>query len=115
MRSAVFALGLAFVAGPALAANGAQLFTAQCKMCHQAKSGPMAPTLAGVAGAKIASRPGFTYSAALKAKSTQTWTDANLDAYLANPAGFAPGTRMMVKVAAPADRKALIGYLKTLK
>lgn len=115
MRSAFFALVIGLTATPALAADGAPLFNAQCKMCHQAATGPLAPTLTGVAGAKIASRPGFNYSPALKAKSGEAWTDANLDAYLANPAGFAPGTRMMVKVAKPEDRKALIGYMKTLK
>lgn len=115
MRLAIFALLLGLTATPALAADGALLFNAQCKMCHQAATGPMAPTLSGVAGAKIASKPGFNYSPALKAKSDMTWTDANLDAYLANPTGFAPGTRMMVKVAKPEDRKALIGYMKTLK
>ena len=115
MRSAIFALLLGLTATPALAADGAQLFNAQCKMCHQAATGPLAPTLARVAGAAIASKPGYAYSPALKAKSTMTWTDANLEAYLANPAGFAPGTKMMVRVAKPEDRQALIGYLKTLK
>jgi len=115
MRLVGLAFALGLTASPALAADGAQLFNAQCKMCHQAKTSPMAPTLAGVTGAKIASKPGFAYSSGLKAKSAQTWTDANLDAYLANPTGFAPGTRMLVKVAAPADRQALIKYMATLK
>jgi cytochrome c len=115
MRLAIIALSLGLTATPALAADGAQLFNAQCKMCHQAATTPMAPTLAGVTGAKIAAKPGFPYSPGLKAKSAQTWSDANLDAYLANPTGFAPGTRMMVKVPAAADRQALIKYLATLK
>jgi cytochrome c len=115
MRSAIFALVIGLTATPALAADGAQLFNVQCKTCHQAATTPLAPTLAGVAGAKIASKPGFNYSPALKAKSSMAWTDANLDAYLANPPCFAPGTRMMVKVAKPEDRQALIGYMKTLK
>jgi cytochrome c len=115
MRSAIFALMFGLAATPALAADGAQLFNAQCKVCHQAATTPLAPTLVGVTGAKIASKPGFPYSPGLKAKSAQTWSDANLDAYLANPAGFAPGTRMIVKVPAAADRQALIKYLATLK
>ena len=115
MRLAIVAVSLGLVATPALAADGAAVFNAQCRMCHQAATTPMAPTLAGVTGAKIASKPGFPYSPGLKAKSAQTWTDANLDAYLANPTGFAPGTRMLVKVPAAADRQALIKYLATLK
>lgn len=115
MRSAIFALLLGLTATPALAADGAQLFNVQCKMCHQATTTPLAPALAGVAGGKVAAQPGFNYSAGLKAKATHVWTDRHLDAYLANPTGFAPGTRMMVKVADAADRQALIAYLKTLK
>jgi cytochrome c len=115
MRSAIFALMLGLTATPALAADGAQLFNTQCKMCHQATTGPLAPALTGVAGGKVAAQPGFTYSPGLRAKSSHVWTDRHLDAYLANPAGFAPGTRMMVKVADPADRQALIEFLKTLK
>ena len=69
------------------------------------------PTLKGVAGRKIAGAPGFAYSAGLKAR-TGTWTDAGLDAYLANPAGFAPGTRMFARVAQPEARSAVIQYLK---
>ena len=55
-----------------------------------------------MAGAKIAARPDFTYSPALKAKDG-AWTDANLDAFLKAPMAFAPGTRMPVAV--PAGRR----------
>lgn len=110
--AAALALGLA--ASPALAADGAKTFQLQCKTCHGAKSTPMGPALAGVAGAKIAGRSDFAYSAGLKAKAG-TWTDANLESYLAAPGKFAPGTRMMVGVANAADRAAVTAYLKTLK
>jgi len=111
--------GLALVAGlaaaaPSQAADGARLFSLQCKTCHGAKSTPMGPALAGVAGADIAGRDDFTYSAGLKAKSG-TWTDAALDAYLAKPVAFAPGTRMMVAVPNAENRAAIVTYLKTLK
>jgi len=109
---AAAAVGLA--AGPALAQDGAQLFATQCKMCHQAASTPMAPALTGVAGAKIAARPDFTYSPALKAKEG-AWTDANLDAFLKAPMTFAPGTRMPVSVPADEARAAIITYLHTLQ
>ena len=96
---------------PALAADGAQLFNMQCKMCHA--GGPMGPSLTGVAGAPIASKT-FAYSPALKAKGG-TWTDANLDAFLKAPSAFAPGTKMMVAVPNAENRAALIRHLKTLK
>ncbi len=99
------------LAGPALAADGQQLFNMQCKMCHA--GGPMGPSLAGVAGSKIASKD-FNYSAALKAKGG-TWTDANLDAFLKGPTQFAPGTKMVMGVPSEENRAALITFLKTLK
>lgn len=111
----VIAAALASVAVPAFAADGAATFNSMCKMCHQAKSTPMGPSLNGVAGRKIASQPDFAYSAALKAKGEETWTDANLDALLAAPAKFAPGTRMMMAVGDAETRKAVIEHLKTLK
>ena len=101
-------------AGPAVAADGAKTFQLQCKTCHGAKSTAMGPSLAGVAGRKVAGLGDFKYSAALAAKGG-TWTDANLDAYLAAPGKFAPGGKMLVAVTNPADRAAVVAYMKTLK
>ncbi len=114
LRYAIAALALGLLAQPAVAADGAAVFNQRCKSCHQAKTTPMAPALTGVAGAKIASRPGYSYSNALKKKSGN-WTDANLDKWLAAPGQFAPGTKMMVPVRSADDRAALIAHLKTLK
>ena len=102
---------LSLAAAPAFAADGAQLFNMQCKMCHA--GGPMGPSLVGAAGGKIAAKE-FAYSPALKAKGG-TWTDENLDAFLAAPAKFAPGTKMMISVPSAENRAAVIAYLKTLK
>src|SRR3954463_2458349 len=99
---------------PALAADGAQLFQQQCKICHQGPSTPLAPSLAGVAGKDKASRTDFTYSNALKAKAG-TWTDADLDKWLTSPGAFVPGTKMVVAVPDAGNRAALIAYLHTLK
>ena len=101
-------------AAPALAADGAQLFQQQCKICHQGPSTPLAPSLAGVAGKARASRTDFAYSAALKAKGG-SWSDADLDKWLTSPGAFVPGTKMVVAVPDPANRAALIAYLHTLK
>ncbi len=114
---AIIVLALAALAGPAAAATGEEVFTDNCGACHAADPmpGQTAPPLKGVAGRKIASAPDFAYSDALKAKSGQTWTDANLDAFLAAPQTFAPGTQMYGGAPDPADRKAVIAYLKALK
>lgn len=93
--------------------EGAKAFNLQCAGCHAARTSPMAPALAGVAGSAVASAPGFAYSAALKAKGG-VWSDDRLDAFLASPTAFAPGTRMPTAVADPARRAALINYLKAL-
>ncbi|MFN3520970.1 MAG: c-type cytochrome [Phenylobacterium sp.] len=115
MRTLLFALAAVLAcAAPAAAADGAKLFALQCKSCHGAKSTPMGPTLSGVFGAKIAGRSDYAYSKGLKAK-TGTWSAENLDAYLAKPAGFAPGTRMLTAVPDAASRAALVDYVRTLK
>ena len=114
IRFALAAAALSLPAGPALAQDGAQLFAMQCHACHQDASTVLAPTLAGVAGAKIAGRSDFTYSPALKGKEG-TWTDANLDEFLKAPMTFAPGTKMPVSVPADDARAAIIAYLHTLK
>jgi cytochrome c len=114
---AVFAMLLALaVAPPALAATGQDAFNANCADCHalDAAAGQTAPPLRGVVGRKIASVPGFTYSAALKAR-TDVWTPANLDAFLAAPQSFAPGTGMYGGASDPNDRKAIIDYLTSVK
>lgn len=109
----VLALGaaLSLAAAPALAADGAQLFNMQCKMCHNGT--PMGPPLAGVAGGPVAAKA-FAYSPALKSKGG-TWTDANLEAFLKAPTAFAPGTKMMISVPNAENRAAIIEHLKTLK
>ena len=111
-RIAALAAAFSLAVAPALAADGAQLFNMQCKMCHGGSV--MGPTLSGVAGGPIAAKAGFAYSPALKAKGG-TWTDANLDAYLKAPTAFAPGTRMLIAVPSEEGRAAIVGYLKTLK
>lgn len=111
----VVALAAASLAAPAQAQDGAALYAAQCKSCHAVTAvNGAGPGLKGVAGRKVAGAPGYSYSAGLTKKGG-TWTDASLDAYLANPSGFAPGTKMFNRVANPQARAAIIAYLKTVK
>jgi cytochrome c len=101
------------VGAPPVADQGAQAF-ATCRACHTlqagAKSG-IGPNLNGLFGRKAGSLAGFNYSPALKA-SKIVWNAQTLDQYLAAPSQKVPGTRMVVKVADPAKRAALIAYLK---
>jgi len=112
MRAAL-ALILTVAAAPAFAATGQDLFNDKCGDCHtiDPPSGT-APALKGVVGRKVASLADFQYSDALKAKGG-TWTEAALDAFIASPKTYAPGTQMTAGAPDPADRKAIIDYLKT--
>jgi cytochrome c len=98
-----------------LAARGEQLFNGDlgCANCHSPDS-TFAPPLVGVYGRKIAGAKGFIYSAALKSQAG-SWSDANLDAFLANAQAFAPGTSTDARVSDAGQRTAVIAYLKTLK
>ena len=90
---------------------------AQCAACHSVEPGKngVGPTLAGLVGRKAGTQAGFAYSEANK-NSGLTWDEQTLDTYLTNPMKLVPGTKMVYAgMGDPADRKALIDYLKTLK
>ncbi len=97
--------------------RGAQL-AVLCAGCHgtpkQHQRNMLGPSLDGIFDRPIASADGFVYSDSLK-KSGQgkEWTAALMDQFLADPKGFAPGTKMEFQgLLNEADRKALIDYLK---
>ena len=109
--------GEAAVETPAVAptaAMGEQVFR-RCVACHTVEKGGshgIGPNLHGVVGAPVASKPGFSYSGAMKAKGG-VWDEAALDAYLKAPMKDVPGTRMaFAGVIDATDRKALILYLE---
>lgn len=98
-------------------ARGKVLFL-RCASCHSTVAnapGKIGPALSGVVGRKGGTLPGYNYSAAMKAKGP-IWTEEALDMWLTAPAKVVPGTSMaFVGLANPADRKAVIAYLKTLR
>ena len=101
----------------AAAQDGQAVFRRQCSACHATEPGQnkIGPSVAGVAGTKAANGSGFAYSDALK-KSNLTWTDDNLEKYLADPKGVVPGGKMVFAgLKNPAEAKAVVDYLKTLK
>jgi len=99
-----------------LAAKGEAAF-AVCSGCHVAEKGAESmagPNLYGVVGRKAAALDDFAYSEAL-AGSGITWTEAELDAFLANPTGKVPGTSMAAGAVSDAEtRAAIIAYLGSL-
>jgi cytochrome c len=97
------------------AAAGGMAFQ-QCSECHSAGSADNAgPGLKGVFGRQAGQKPGFAFSAALKASGI-VWDDRTLDAFLANPQKAVPGTAMVYGGDDDAKERAdLVAYLKTLK
>lgn len=85
-----------------------------CKSCHTLVEGGAnltGPHLYGVFGRKAASLPDFKYSDALKAKGV-TWDAAAMDAWIADPRAYAPGTKMsFVGIQDAKERTDLIAYL----
>ncbi|MEN3745834.1 cytochrome c family protein [Sphingomonas sp. HF-S3] len=98
-------------------ATGAKLFL-QCRACHTVNPGganTVGPNLAGIMGAKAATRPGYAYSPALK-NAKLTWDKPTMDAWLTRPAKVAPGNKMaFAGMSNPQARADMIAYLATLK
>ena len=94
------------------AAKGEKVFKNLCSTCHSLSAHSTGPALGGIGGANIASGEGFNYSSALSSKATLKWSAANLDRWLKQPAGFAPGNAMAFSgIPSVKDRQDLIAYL----
>lgn len=85
-----------------------------CTGCHVNEAGAPStagPNLHGVIGRTAGGLEGYPYSDALIA-SDIVWDEASLDGYLADPAGYLPGTDMLAgAVPDPDARAAIIAYL----
>lgn len=94
-------------------AAGQALF-ARCQACHRLGVNGVGPHLDGVVGRPAGSVEGFAYSGALRAMEGAPWTAERLDAFLKNPRGFAPGTKMaFAGLPGAQDRADLIAWLGT--
>lgn len=97
-------------------AAGEKVFR-KCKACHTVdQGGPnrVGPNLYGIVGRARAAVADFSYSPAM-ASNGEAWTEASLDAYLADPKGAVPGTKMaFAGLKKEADRADVIAYLKSI-
>jgi cytochrome c len=94
---------------------GAEVFRA-CIACHalgRDGGNRAGPTLAGIFGRRIATLPGYNFSAALKALDI-VWTPETVSKlFEIGPAAFTPGTKMPEqRIGSPADRAALVHFLE---
>lgn len=98
-------------------ASGESLAKKQCVSCHTFPEGGKAgvgPNLYGVVGAERGRAAGFSYSNAIKGK-PGAWSYDELNAWLAKPTAYAPGTRMSFAGLKSSEQRAdVIVYLRSL-
>jgi cytochrome c len=99
--------------------RGAEVFRG-CVACHTLtpdEGNRAGPTLAGIFGRRIATLPGYRFSAALKELDI-VWTPETVARlFEVGPATYTPGTKMPEqRIGSPEDREALVRFLeKTTK
>jgi cytochrome c len=114
---AVIALCQSSLSHAQSAASGAQVFKANCSICHSAQPGRnvIGPSLFGVVGRRSGQVSGFHYSDANR-ESGLTWDAATLDRYLTHPRQVVPGTLMTFPGLNDAQQRGdVIAYLSTLR
>ena len=119
------AVALMALSGPALAEGDAtkgKAAYAKCGICHQVGPGAktlVGPELNGTVGRKAASVADYPYSPGMKKLGEEgfTWTDANLDKWIADPKAMIADSPMALAfpgIPDAGERADIIAYLKTV-
>lgn len=114
MRRALLLAVLFAAQPPALADDGAAVFSEHCADCHTLGPGRArrGPPLAGIVGKSAAGVANYRYSDAMR-QAQIVWSRERLTSFLANPRQDLPGTRMrMRKELSQQELAALLGYLE---
>jgi len=105
-------------AAPGANAEGGAAVFKKCTACHSIEPGganKVGPNLSGIVGRAKGGHAGFNYSDAMKAKGGD-WTLEDLAAFIHNPKGFLPGTKMLFPgIADTGDLADLLAYLNNAK
>lgn len=86
-----------------------------CTACHQLTSSAhqVGPGLKGIIGKTAGTQSGFDYSDSMKA-STLVWTPENLAAFLQDPFGMFPDTKMAISELSAEEASDTVTYLRSL-
>jgi cytochrome c len=94
-----------------------QKLSKKCTACHSFENGganKVGPNLWNVVMASRAGHDGFSYSGTLSDMSGETWDYESLNAFLASPKKFAPGTKMsFAGLKKVQDRADIIAFLRS--
>jgi cytochrome c len=103
------------LAASAGSAQRGETLYAPCMACHALTENRIGPRHCGVVGRRAGSLRDFDYSPAMRGAKI-VWTEKTLDAFLADPQKFLPGTAMIFSgVPARSDRADLIAWLATAR
>lgn len=90
----------------------------KCAACHSVDKGGrngIGPNLYGVVGGAHAHAAGFAYSDAIKARASEPWDWAALNAWLKNPKAAIPGNKMaFAGIGRDQERADILVYLNSL-
>ena len=108
-------LSIALTVAASEHAQGERLFRSQCVGCHSIEPGQhlAGPSLHELVGRPAGSIVDFDYSPALE-QADLVWNRTTLDAFLAGPDTFLPGTYMVLWGLEERSRQRIIDYLESL-